>query len=353
MRILLLPLSFIFRIIVFVRNKLYNLGLIKIYSLDCMVISVGNVSSGGTGKTPMAELIAKYLLDMDKTVCVILKGYKRLHDDMKVAEFRYENTDGNLNTENFGDEALMLLENMREHKSGSGLLIVWDNKVSAAKFADNKFKPDAVIIDDGFQLRKLERDLDVVMVNPYENKHLLPAGNLREPYKNIKRADVVVFNHKFNDSFDLLHKGNLSKAVDCVYKFERLVNINNNDIKPENLKTTAFCGVGDSVSFIKLLEELNIDILDFNAFRDHYYYSENDIENLIKRFRETKADCIITTQKDFVRIRFSNNNTSQFKIKKEKLLSNYPLYYAKIKLQISHNEEYFKEKLNELIRKMA
>jgi tetraacyldisaccharide 4'-kinase len=350
MRILLLPLSFIFRIIVFVRNKLYNLKIIKTKSLDCIVISVGNVSSGGTGKTPMAELIANYLLDKDKTVCVILKGYKRMHDDMKVAEFRYKNEEGKLNTENFGDEALMLLENLRGNKSGKGLLIVWDNKLSAAKFADNKFKPDAIILDDGFQLRKLERDLDLVIVNPYESMHLLPAGNMREPYRNIKRADIVVFNHKFDSAFDSLHKGNLSKAVDCSYAFEYLANANSDIIEPANLKCTAFCGIGDPVSFKKLLERLNINTLDFMAYPDHHYYNDNDIEALTKRFTETKADFIITTQKDFVRIKFSNKGD---RMMKEQLLFNYPLYYAKIKLQISKNEEYFKEKIDDLINVMA
>lgn len=353
MRILLYPLSILFRIIVFFRNKLYNFRFIKSKFLGCKVISVGNVSSGGTGKTPMTEYLTKYICSRGKTVCVILKGYKRSHDDMQVVQFGYNNEDGKLTSEKLGDEAIMLTDNFSGLPHDSGYLIVWDNKTSAAKFAHYKFNPDAIIIDDGFQLRKLFRDMDIVMVNPQESKHLLPAGNMREPYKNIKRADIIVFNHKFQKIPDTFHKGNLSKAVDALYRFESLVNFKNNTVQPDGLNIIAFCGIGDPVSFKELLGTLNVYISDFIVFQDHHNFINQDFSNIIERFKETKADLIVTTQKDFARLKYMSKQEGDFQKKKNDLLLNYPLYYAKIKLQISYNEEFLTGKLDEMIKEMG
>lgn len=353
MRILLIPLSILFRIIVYFRNKLYNFRIIKSKYLGCKVISAGNVSSGGTGKTPMTEYLTKYICSRGKTVCVILKGYKRSHDDMQVVQFGYKNDEGKLTSEMLGDEAVMLADNFSDLPRESGFLIVWDNKISAAKFAHYKFNPDAIIIDDGFQLRKLNRDMDVVMVNPQESRILLPAGNMREPYKNIKRADIIVFNHKFRKIPGTLHKGNLSKAVEAVYELESLINIKNETVKPDGLNIMAFCGIGDPVSFKELLGTLNVYISDFIVFRDHHIFNSHDISNITERFKETKADLIITSHKDFTRLKYMSKSEGDLQKLKNELLLNYPLYYAKIKLQISYNEDYLTGKLDEMIKEMG
>jgi tetraacyldisaccharide 4'-kinase len=353
MRLLLIPLSILFRFIVFFRNKLYNLQVIRSKSLGCKVISVGNVSSGGTGKTPMTEYLTRYIRSRGKTVCVILKGYKRSHDDMQVVQFGYKNTEGKLTSEKVGDEAIMLTDNFSDPSGESGHIIVWDDKISAAKFAYHKFNPDAIIIDDGFQLRKLYRDLDVVMVNPHESKLMLPAGNMREPYKNIKRADIIVFNHKFQKIPDNSHKGNLSKAADAVYEFDSLINIKNETVNPGGLNIIALCGIGDPVSFKELIGTLNVYISDFIVFQDHHNFTLSDLSKIKERFEQTKADLIITTHKDFARLKYLSKSEEKFQEMKKELLLNYPLYYTKIKLQISFNEDYLIEKLDELIKEMG
>lgn len=350
MRTLLLPLSLLFRIIVWFRNNLYNYEFIKTKSFNSKIISIGNVSSGGTGKTPMVEYISKYFLDKGKSAAVILKGYKRVYDDMQVAEFGYENTEGKLTSENFGDEALMLLENLP--KSKKGLLIISDNKISGAKFADNKFKPDVIIIDDGFQLRKLQRDLDIVMVNPNEKKILIPAGNLREPYKNLKRADIIVVNHKFDKNINLLHKGNLKGSVDCIYKLAGYNNIKNQKLRATNGRAVAFCGIGDPDSFKTVLQNSNSEILEFLKFSDHYSYKMEDIENIKRFYKNNNADYILTTQKDFVRLKYLKTPGTDMQKLTNELLTNYPLYYADIKLQILQNEELLIEKLEKLLEEM-
>jgi tetraacyldisaccharide 4'-kinase len=352
MRIILLPLSFLFGIAVWIRNKLYNYDIINRKSLSCKVISIGNVSSGGTGKTPMVEYVSRYFLNKGKSVAVVLKGYKRIYDDMQVVEFGYDNSKGKLNTENFGDEALMLLENLPKTDSGKGLLITSDNKISGAKFADNKFKPDIVIIDDGFQLRKLLRDLDIVMINPYEKRHLIPAGNFREPFSNVKRADIIIFNHKFSNNVNLLHKGNLSRAVDCRYELDNFVNIKNEILEENCRKAVVFCGIGDPDSFKVLFEKSNIEITGFIGFSDHHGFVKADVENIIRTFKSKNADCILTTQKDFVRLKHPQAFGTELQKITYELLTNYPLYYADIKLQILQNESFFNEKLENLFKEI-
>lgn len=352
MRIILLPLSFLFRIAVWVRNKLYNYEFIKLKSLSCKVISIGNVSSGGTGKTPMVEYISRYFINNGKSVAVVLKGYKRVYDDMQVAEFGYENSEGKLNTENFGDEALMLLENLPKTERGKGLIITSDDKIRGAKFADNKFKPDVVIIDDGFQLRKLLRNLDIVMVNPYEKKLLLPGGNLREPYKNIKRADMIVFNHKFRKVINLLHKKNFRNVVDCNYELIDFVNIKNEALSENHLKAIAFCGIGDPGSFKPIFVNTNLEVLEIIEFSDHHSFKKEDVERIIQIYKNKNADCILTTQKDFVRLKYPQIMGTVLQKLSYEMLTNYPVYYAKIKLQILQNESLLTENLEILLKGM-
>src|SRR5690349_1318199 len=112
MKLITIPLSYLFRILVFIRNKLYDSGIFRTKELNTKIISVGNIAAGGTGKTPFVELIARYLLEKEKFVVIILKGYKREHDDIKVVEVGFKNEKAQLSTESLGDEAFLFLENI-------------------------------------------------------------------------------------------------------------------------------------------------------------------------------------------------------------------------------------------------
>jgi tetraacyldisaccharide 4'-kinase len=354
MKLLLIPFSYLFRIIVFIRNMLYDHRFLKAEDLRPAVISIGNIAAGGTGKTPFVELLADYLLDKGKFIVIILKGYKREQDDMKVVELGFKNEDHELNAENFGDEAFVLLENLSKNKNGKGLLIVGDDKTKTAKFADAKFKPQIIIIEDGYQHRKLARDLDIVIINPHHDKYLIPAGNLREPMKNINRSDLVVVNNKF-DKFAIAENTRSKPKVTCNYEFEGFFNIKNEMIFPEKIAqeisdAVVFCAVGEPESFKKLIADLNIKINDFIKFPDHHYFSISDMEKIVNSFNKSGAKYLITTQKDFVRIK---NSELVLKASGENayknLLFNYPLYYAKIKMQINQNAEQLYKELDELL----
>ncbi|MBZ0201916.1 MAG: tetraacyldisaccharide 4'-kinase [Ignavibacteria bacterium] len=351
MRILLLPFSFIFRIAVAFRNMLYNSDIIRSKMLEPKIISVGNIAAGGTGKTPFVELIAEYLLTKKKNIAVVVKGYKREYDDIKVVEFGFANEKHQLNTENLGDEALLLLENLSWAGSGLGLLIVGDDKLTSAKFVSSKFKPELIIVDDGFQHRKLFRDLDIVILNSKTDKYMIPAGNLREPVKNHRRADILVINNKFEKNTIVGNWKNKPKIV-CNYIFEDYYNISGERMNSGgDVKATVFSGIAEPDSFKMLLEENKVMISDFIVFPDHHSFTLKDLDKIIKSYDRTGSTHLITTQKDFVRIKNSElvlNAKSDNNYKK--LLYNYPLYYAKIKMQIDQNAELLYKEVDNLLR---
>lgn len=351
MRLLLIPVSYVFRFVVFLRNLLYKTGILSAKVLEPKIISVGNLSAGGTGKTPFVEILARILLERGKHVAIIMKGYKREFDDIKVVEIGFKNEKLQLNTENLGDEALMLLENLNPVTTGRGLLVVGDDKTKSAKFAAGKFKPEIMIIDDGFQHRKLFRDLDIVILNETSGGHLFPAGKLREPFKNYKRADLIVMNNKFETNVLNENKENKPQVI-CSYEFEAFLNYRSEVHANYHEKNAiVFSGIGEPSSFKKLLKNHGINIKEFIVYPDHHYFTNKNINDILHKYKESGSDLILTTQKDYVRIKNSElvlNSKSENPYKD--ILYNYPLYYAKIKMQISKNGEILETALNRLLR---
>lgn len=350
MKLILVPLSWVFRLAVAFRNFLYNSRILKAKVLTPKIISVGNIAAGGTGKTPFVELLCEYLLKKKKFVVVVSKGYKREFDDIKVVETGFKNENHELNTENLGDEALMMLENLSTDGYDGGLLVVGDDKTKAAKFAATKFKPEIIILDDGFQHRKLFRDLDIVLINPDSDKHLIPAGNLREPLKNYKRSDMVVVNNKFDKLAVHENRQNFPQVF-CNYVFEGFRNYKNDNLNENNIKSvTAFCGIGEPESFRYLLNDLKVKIDELIIFPDHHFFSNDDLKNIMNSFSKNGSSHLITTHKDFVRLK---NSELVSKAKSENtyksILFNFPLYFAKIKMQINGNAEFLFKEIDNLL----
>jgi tetraacyldisaccharide 4'-kinase len=352
MKIFLKPLSWLFRFIVFIRNKLYDYGYFKTIFLNARVISVGNINSGGTGKTPFTEYLAKYFLEKGKRVIILTKGYKRIEDDMQVVELGYKNEEHKLTNENFGDESMMILEDFMDEpalKTGNGLLIVADDKRSGAKLADSKFKPDVMILDDGFQHRKIGRDFDIVIVNPKYKGALIPAGTFREPYSSTKRADLKVLNYKFIDirDFNIIKLGKIPMFN---YLLDGFYNIKNEKLELKNQKALAFCGIGDPGSFKQLLENNNVQLIDFISFSDHHNFIDEDIKNIIEKYKTGGAEIILTTQKDFVRFKYSSKMLDTGENIFKELITKCPIYYSKIRLNFTQNQDILIDKLSEIIK---
>ena len=303
--IVLLPLFLVYQIIIFFRNYLYDKKIFKSTKLPCKIISVGNITTGGTGKTPTVIAIAKFLQQQNKRLAILSRGYGRKSKGTRLV------TDGRTiptNWESFGDEPLLM------SKSLSGIPIVVDeNRVKGGQFLIANYHPEIIILDDGFQHRKIFRDLDIVLVNSNISKfanRIFSFSNLREAWKSLKRAhiifltksDVVVPSAKLQTRLNEiglpLFKTNLNPT-------SHLSDNKNNKINIDNFKGKSvllFSGIADHKSFENLVKKLGFNILDSIYFKDHNVYSKSDIEKIRNKYNKTNADIIITTEKDIIKI---------------------------------------------------
>lgn len=278
------------------RNFLYSKGWLKIHTADVPVISIGNITTGGTGKTPLVIWLCKFLQKNDIQCAVLTRGYKiRATGDKRRATM---------------DEPAILTKNCPQAK-----IIVNPDRVEAAAEAVNKLGAKALIMDDGFQHRRLARELDIVTIDgtcPFGYGKLLPAGLLREPVASLKRADAAVLTR-----CDQISESELSQ----IEKKLRLINpdmiiaksihspvcaktINNQEITIEQLrgrKIFAFCGIGNPDAFLNTIKSTGANLIGSKIYNDHYYYTDSDINDIHDRANRLEADLILTTQKDWTR----------------------------------------------------
>ncbi len=301
----MLPLFLIYLLIVTVRNYLYDVKLFKSIKLPCKIISVGNISVGGTGKTPVVIAIAKFLQQQNKSVAILSRGYGRKTIGTQLV------TDGKINSakwEIVGDEPTLMAKYLSDIP-----IVVDENRIRGGKYLINKFHPEIIILDDGFQHRKLFRDIDIVLVNSNISKfnnRIFSFGNFRESWKSLKRAHLIFLTKgdfvapsknlqaKLNTLGLPLFKTNIIPA-------SYFLDNKNNKLEAGyfNGKTAVlFSGIGDPESFTKTIQNLNIKILDSINFKDHKHYSKSDIERINNKYITTGADVIITTEKDFLKI---------------------------------------------------
>ena len=336
-RLLLIPFSIIYGIATVLRNFLYNLNLLKVTRVDVPVIAIGNISTGGTGKSPFVIFLAEYFLAHNKKVSIISRGYKSNNNKITIV------SDGNkmlCNIDECGDEPFMIAESLMNYRKDFSV-IAYKNRIKASKFAIEKFKPDVIILDDTFQHRKIFRDLDIVIIDSYEFLHnkmmnmlLLPAGNLREIYNGLKRADIIIQNNKFNKLNELskFTKYNRNRLQAC-YEIVGFLNKNSEKVDIKNKSIIAFAGIAKPDSFFNILEHNNYILKDKITFADHHNYSDNDYKKIIHNYSEN--DIFVTTEKDFVKIKMNTD-----------FISKYDIYFLKIRLKLD-----FMEYLEKIINK--
>ena len=291
-RALLWPLSIGYRWGIALRNRLYDRHIRKARRVDAMVISVGNLTTGGTGKTPLVETLAKMLRGRGVTVAIVSRGYKgaRTGDS---------------------DEKRMLARNLPDVPH-----VTNPDRVGAAREAVEAHNAQVVIMDDGFQHRRLHRDLDIVTIDatrPDGYGYLLPRGLLREPMTSLKRADVAVITRtrlvpptegarieerlrRLAPGLVVVHSEQDVVAIEDLYA----------DARPDDFlrgkHVCAFCGVGNPDAFRQTLTRLGARLTDFFAFADHHRYRDHDLKTVNASAHIESADAIVTTQKDAVRI---------------------------------------------------
>jgi tetraacyldisaccharide 4'-kinase len=324
------------------RNILYRYGIVKSKGFPVKVISVGNITMGGTGKTPLVEFSAKYLQKKGRKVAILSRGY---------GDKKYSLINGNPTTKEFvNDEYLILRENLK----GVPTLLGRD-RVQNGKKAISDYDVDCLILDDGFQHLRIKRDLDIVVIdslNPFAEEFLIPRGALREPLKNLSRADLFVLSHcNLNDEHTLkpiyakLQHINADIPVcESIHKPVHIENIKDNSLlEPEWLKgkkVYALCAIGNPESFESTLNELGTDIIRLRVFHDHHSYTQKELDSIITEAKSLGADAIVVTQKDVVKIRNKNINDAM-------ILS------LRVEMEITKGMEYYEEAMDRAITKIT
>ena len=275
--------------------------ILKPKKLPVKVISVGNISLGGTGKTPAIIFFANQLIKSGKKVGIVSRGYGRKNRDIKILI----NADNNSKVEDYGDEPIFLSSRLRNIPIAVGA-----NKFNAALQLIKKNKVDVLLFDDGFQTRKIYRDLDIVLLNAFngiKDYRMVPFGILREPAKCIGRADFVIFtkDNLINPKSEVSHL--IGKYINdnvfySAYKLEKIFSESSKDNFNKD-KVIVVSGVGDPHSFESSLLKENVSILYHFKFRDHHNYDQADINKIIKASKTMNALSIVTTEKDYVKLK--------------------------------------------------
>jgi tetraacyldisaccharide 4'-kinase len=309
---------------------LYQRGTFKTAKLPRPVISVGNITTGGTGKTPLVEFVARTLADEGKKVCILTRGYRRKNPGERVLV-----SDGTTvfsSPAEAGDEPYLLASNL----VGRAAVVSDANRFAAGEGAIKHLATDCFVLDDGFQHLQLARNLDIVTVdatNPFGGGQLLPYGRLREDVSGLKRADCFVLTRCDQVNTVNAIQQELAKLSGDRPVFlsrmstSRIAPLSEDDAKTPTDPVAAFCAIGNPESFFKHLALNGCDPVLRKAFRDHHAYSQSDIESVVAAAKQSGAKSLITTAKDAVKLR-----PLQFSL---------PCYSLDVEIKID-NEEGFK-----------
>ena len=299
-------LSVPYGIISSIRNFMYDRGILKTHKPDVLTISVGNLTTGGVGKTPFTLELAKYYTQKGKKVGILSRGYGGSLPNKEVNVV----SDGEkiyFSAKEAGDEPFWLSQNCK-----NALVFTCSSRVKAAELAVEKYGCDVLIADDSFQHRKLGRDINLLLVNEgtkFGNEKLLPAGPLRESLNEIKRATrIIVTNKSYNDENALKFCEELEKTYKkqvylCKMIPDICINIkNNDDILPKMVSVVAFCAIGQPEDFFNFVQK-DYNLIDKKVFPDHHSYTQKDVENIVNFAEQNGVTNIITTEKDGVKIK--------------------------------------------------
>ena len=323
--VLFFGMSRLFRGIVQMRNDLYQRRLLRHRVLGCLVVSIGNITVGGTGKTPVTEIFARTLAAKGRRVAILSRGYrsksKPLRQKILDTLFRTRHQESPprvvsegqgqvlLGSDMAGDEPYMLARNVP-----NAVVLVDKDRVKAGRYAIRRYGCDTLILDDGFQYRHLKPKINILLVdatNPFSNHHLLPLGLLREPIKNVRRADYIFLTKSDGSPRLRLLKSFLrrhnprAEIIECTHRPKYLRDLRTGEQLPlehiRGRKVAAISGIAVPESFEAFLEKLGASIVYRERFADHHRYHEEEISAFLERAREAGADLALTTEKDAVR----------------------------------------------------
>jgi len=306
--LILPPFSALYSVATRLRLAAYRRNLFSVSKLDATVISVGNITTGGTGKTPLVDWVCRVPANEGKRVCVLTRGYRRQNPNEQVVV-----SDGHrvlADVQAAGDEPLLLATNLL----GVAAVVCNSNRSAAGQWAIDNLRSEVFVLDDGFQHLQLARDLNIVTIdatNPWGGG-MLPYGHLREPLSGLARADCVLLTRTEEEPTDLASlTTSLQKIVGqtpifrsrmCASGLRRLNGAAVDDVSAISQPVGAFCGVGNPMSFFNHLRREGHELAFERAFPDHYNYQQSDVDNLVVEARGKGARGILTTAKDAVKL---------------------------------------------------
>ncbi len=321
-RTLLLGGSKIFQILIKLRRWLYNVRILRDKTLGVQVIAIGNLTLGGTGKTPVVEKFARELRDAGRNVAILSRGYRSkpaplhiqflnkilLREDQTPPRVVSDGKSLLLDSEMAGDEPYMLASNLKDV-----VVLVDKDRVKSGRYAIEKFGCDTLLLDDGFQYWELRgRRHDVVLIDcqqPFGNGHLLPRGTLREPPSHLARAHTIFITKSDGNTAGLrarIAKHNSEAGlIECVHHPLYFEDVFSGERKGLDFlrgkKVASLSGIAQPESFEQSLVKLGGELVYSKRFADHHRFTQQEILNAINRGKKRQAEVIITTQKDAVR----------------------------------------------------
>jgi len=342
---------------IWIRNWCFDVKLFTIRNVSVPVISVGNMSTGGTGKTPFVELLVRMLSRRGKKVAVISRGYKRKSTGTVIV------SDGTCiltSVEQSGDESYQIAR-----KIPDAVIIVDEIRSRAATIAVEKFNVDVIVIDDGFQHRSLHRDLDIVMISgsvPLTSMHLLPAGLRREPLSSLSRAHLVAISSHLQGAMDTTELQQYTDApiMKVSHKPKELISLDGTQridiITADKKNCIAFCGIGNPESFRRTLGQIGVHVKEFMTFSDHHEYNGRDLQAITQKIEFHNPDIIIMTEKDAVVWKsFLGGASPSLQRSVINLNSSFMqrAYYLEIEIDIVEGNDALQRQLNALFLKAA
>lgn len=341
------------------RWKLYARRYFRSQPVGCLVISVGNLTVGGTGKTPVVEKLARMLQAKGRRVAVLSRGYKSKAPSLRKRFFQFFSkesapprvvSDGRsllLDSNRAGDEPFMLGMNLKNVP-----IVVDRDRVKGAFYAVKRWGVDTLILDDGFQYFPLQNQRwDVVLIDrqaPFGNRYLLPRGTLREPSDHLRRADLI-FITKCQTAENVALKEEIRRCnehapiVECRHEPRYYQSVHTGERKPlefiKDLRIVALSGIAAPESFENFLKQLGADLVYTKQFADHHRYSRQEILAIMKRSRTFRAKAIITTEKDAVRL----------PVLLEEEVS-VPIYFLRVEIDVIGGQDNFQSWIDQIVR---
>ncbi len=330
---LLFPFGLLYGAILQIRNWLFDWGILKSERFPVPVISVGNITVGGTGKTPFTIYLARVLSERFSRIAIVSRGYGRAGRGVQLVAAKGQFY---LTPEEAGDEPFMMARALPQ-----SVVVVAEKRAEGIRLALEKFQADLILLDDAFQHRAVQRDLDILLINgreAWQGNFPIPAGTLREFKFNYKRADILIFTKLENEKSVPVAQEQIpffTTSTRLSDVLDREYQIIGNIGSFQKQKVLAFSGIAHPQTFASALGKQGVRVVREVEFKDHHVFTAADLRRLQKLGQEAEASALLCTEKDMVKLQ--NIEWGEAPI---------PVYAVRLEMQVKQEERFFETVLN-------